>query len=52
MKSRSGSEPALRQVYSSRIKDGRRSNDEPPLQNNYMSPQKMGGVYKYICFII
>ena len=47
MKQRSESEPRLRQIQTARIRDGRRSNDDSPLHNNYMSAQKMGGVYKY-----
>lgn len=40
MKSRSGSEPRLRQTYTPRIKDGRYSNEKSPMKNNYMTEQK------------
>lgn len=40
MKSRSGSEPRLRQTYTPRIKDGRYSNDNSPMKNNYMTEKK------------
>ena len=37
MKSRSGSEPKLMKTYTARIKDGRYSNDNSPMKNNYVT---------------
>ncbi len=37
MKTRSESEPRLRQVYTSRIKDGRMSNEGEAMKNNFMT---------------
>ena len=40
MNKKSQSAPKLRQVETSRIKDGRYSNEKQPMKNNYMSAQK------------
>ena len=40
MKTRSESEPKLKAVYTSRIKDGRYSNEQSPMKNNFMTAQK------------
>lgn len=35
------SEPKFKPVYTPRIKDGRPSNDNTPLKNNFMTAQKL-----------
>lgn len=50
--SRSGSATQLRHVQTARIKDGRLSNDWSPQKNNYLTAQKMGGIYKYLSVIM
>lgn len=47
MYKRSNSAPRFQKVYTSRIKDGRLSNEKETLKNNYMSAGKLNTKNNY-----
>lgn len=46
MISKSGSATQLRNVHTARVRDGRMFNEWSPQKNNYLTAQKIGGIYK------